>query len=85
MGDYAGICILSKGIDYTDEEQLIWNKRNLTFSIDELIEENGILYSKCHVINGDRKVEELAVGFIEDNNECLYHVKQASPRSVYPL
>lgn len=69
MGDYAGVCMLSKNIEYTDEEQLKWKNQNLTLRIDEPIEEDGKLYSKCCLVNMDGMEEELTISYVNKDGE----------------
>lgn len=32
VGDYAGICALSKGLEYSDEQQIEWEKQNVSLT-----------------------------------------------------
>ena len=38
VGDYAGICVLSKGIEYSDEQQIEWEKQNIRITQMEVEE-----------------------------------------------
>ncbi len=57
-GDYAGICALSKGIEYSDEQQLAWKKQNVTLTQMEEIkgEDENKKKIKCvfRFVDGDK-------------------------------
>lgn len=38
VGDYAGICALSKGLEYSDEQQIEWEKQNIRLTQTEVEE-----------------------------------------------
>ena len=38
VGDYAGVCALSKGIEYSDEQQIEWEKQNVSLTQMEVEE-----------------------------------------------
>lgn len=61
VGDYAGICTLSKGIEYSDEQQAEWGKQNGRLTQSEVIEEGS----------EDEKMIKCVFQF-EDGEKILY-------------
>lgn len=68
-GEYAGICALSEGIEYSEELQKEWNALQLTASSEEIKTTNDKACFKVYIISSDSSPNS---GLLQGINENIY-------------
>ena len=72
-GEYAGICALSEGIEYSEELQKEWNALQLTASSEEIKTTNDKACFKVYIISSDSSPNS---GLLQGINEKYIYLKK---------
>ncbi len=79
-GEYAGICALSEGIEYSEELQKEWNALQLTASSEEIKTTNDKACFKVYIISSDSSPNS---GLLQGINEKYIYLKKDLTNSWY--